>query len=100
MLMEGQSIVATAIEYGLSNEGLLANWIHSYKENGYVILEKKRGRQPMKKEVINKPLEEMTPEEQIEYWKSRAIYAEAEAEYLKKLHAVVQARKARQQKKK
>lgn len=52
------------------------------------------------KEVLNKPLEEMTPEEQIEYWKSRAIYAEAEAEYLKKLHAVVQARKAQQQKKK
>lgn len=42
VLMEGQSLVATAIEYGLSNEGLLANWIHSYKENGYVILEKKR----------------------------------------------------------
>jgi transposase len=53
-----------------------------------------------KKEELNKPLEEMTPEEQIEYWKNRAIYAEAEAEYLKKLHAVVQARKARQQKKK
>ncbi len=53
-----------------------------------------------KKEEMAKTLEEMTPEEQLEYWKKRAIYAEAEAEYLKKLHAVVQARKARQQKKK
>jgi transposase len=53
-----------------------------------------------KKEEVKKPLEEMTPEEQVEYWKKRAIYAEAEAEYLKKLQAVVQARKARQRKKK
>ena len=48
----------------------------------------------------DKPVAEMTPEEQIEYWKKRAIYAEAEAEYLKKLHAVVQTRKAQQRKKK
>ena len=102
VLLEGQSVFATAIEYGLPNDGLLQAWIRSYKENGYVILEKKKGRQPMKKkkEEIRKPLEEMTPEEQVEYWKNRAIYAEAEAEYLKKLHAVVQARKARQRKKK
>ena len=102
VLLEGQSVFAAAIEYGLPNDGLLQAWIRSYKENGYVILEKKKGRQPMKKkkEEIRKPLEEMTPEEQVEYWKNRAIYAEAEAEYLKKLHAVVQARKARQRKKK
>ena len=49
---------------------------------------------------FDKDVKEMTPEEQVEYWKERAIYAEAEAEYLKKLHAVVQARKARQRKKK
>ena len=102
VLLKEQSVFATAIEYGLPNDGLLQAWIRSYKENGYVILEKKKGRQPMKKkkEEIRKPLEEMTPEEQVEYWKNRAIYAEAEAEYLKKLHAVVQARKARQRKKK
>ena len=102
VLLENQSVIATAIEYGLPNDELLASWIRSYKENGYVILKKKKGRRSMnkKEEDINKPLEEMTPEEQAEYWKKRAIYAEAEAEYLKKLHAVVQARKARQQKKK
>lgn len=102
VLHENQSVKATAIEYGLSNDELLAKWIRSYKENGYVILEKKKGRPPMKKkkEDLKKPLEEMTPKEQAEYWKNRAIYAEAEAEYLKKLHAVVQARKARQRKKK
>ena len=101
VLENNKSIKATAIEYGLPHKGTLQAWIRSYKKNGYVILEKKKGRQPMKKkEEIRKPLEEMTPEEQVEYWKNRAIYAEAEAEYLKKLHAVVQARKARQRKKK
>lgn len=102
VLMENQAVMSTAIDYGLPNDGLLQAWIRSYKENGYVILEKKKGRPPMKKneEEHKKPVEEMTPEEQVEYWKKRAIYAEAEAEYLKKLHAVVQARKARQRKKK
>ena len=102
VLTENHTVHSTAIEYGLPNDGLLQAWIRSYKENGYVILEKKKGRPPMKKneEELKKPLEEMTPEEQVEYWKERAIYAEAEAEYLKKLQAVVQARKARQRKKK
>ena len=91
-----------SIEYKLPNSNLLKAWVKQYSKDGCVILEKKRGRPPMKKkkEEPNKPLEEMTPEEQIEYWKKRAIYAEAKAEYLKKLHAVVQARKAQQQKKK
>ena len=101
VLLEDQSIRNTGIEYGMSSDTPLRLWIRSYKENWYVILEKKKGRPPMKKkEEVKKPLEEMTPEEQVEYWKERAIYAEAEAEYLKKLHAVVQARKARQRKKK
>ena len=102
VLLDGSSIRSTAIAYGLPNAQMLSDWISSYKANGYVILEKKKGRPPMKdkKEDLKSPLEEMTQEEQIEYWKNRAVYAEAEAEFLKKLHAVVQARKARQQKKK
>ena len=53
-----------------------------------------------KKPKIEKPYEEMTDAEKIAYLEKRNLYLEAEAEYLKKLHAVVQARKARQQKKK
>ena len=91
-----------SIKYRLPNSNLIKAWVKQYTEEGCVILEKKKGRRPMKKkeEELKKPLEEMTPEEQVEYWKKRAIYAEAEAEYLKKLNAVVQARKARQRKKK
>ena len=101
-LADGVSYNDISIKYALPNSSILKQWVKTYKESGCVILDKKRGRASMKekKTEIDKPLEEMTAEEQIEYWKKRAIRAEAEAEYLKKLEAVVQAREARQQKKK
>ena len=101
-LAGGVSYDDISIKYALPNSSILKQWVKAYKESGCVILDKKRGRPSMKdkKTETDKPLEEMTAEEQIEYWKKRAIRAEAEAEYLKKLEAVVQARKARQQKKK
>ena len=101
-LAGGVSYNDVSIKYALPNSSILKQWVKTYKESGCVILDKKRGRPSMKdkKTGTDKPLEEMTVEEQIEYWKKRAIRAEAEAEYLKKLEAVVQARKAQQQKKK
>lgn len=102
VLQESQSVKSTAIEYGLPSDEMLARWIRSYRENGYVILEKKKGRQPMKekKPKEEKTYDDMTAAEKIEYLEKKNLYLEAENEYLKKLHAVVQARKARQQKKK
>ncbi|WP_239462951.1 transposase [Faecalicoccus pleomorphus] len=38
--MEHRSINETAIEYGLSNHGILYNGMKSYKENGYTVVEK------------------------------------------------------------
>mgnify|MGYP002730457200 CR=1 FL=1 len=96
-----QSIISTAIEYGLSSDGQLHTWIKSYKENGYVIVEKTRGRSPtMKLNQSKKEYKEMTMEEKNEYNEKRIQYLEAENEYLKKLRAVVQARKNQQPKKK
>lgn len=73
-----------------------------YKENGYVIVEKKKGRvSTMKKhEKQNKKYEDMTLEEKIKYLENKNLYLEAENEYLKKLRAVVQAKKNQQPKKK
>ena len=99
-LASGSSYNDISIKHALPNSSILKQWVKIYKESGYVIPDKKRGRPSMKDKKTDKPLDEMTAEEQIEYWKKRAIRAEAEAEYLKKLEAVVQARKARQQKKK
>lgn len=101
VLLDNQSVKSTAIEYGLSSDGMLFNWIKSYKENGYVIVEKTRGRSPAM--IVNqskKEYKEMTMEEKNEYNEKRIQYLEAENEYLKKLRAVVQARKNQQPKKK
>lgn len=101
VLVKNQPVWKTALEYGLPSDGILHSWINRYKADGYAIIEKKRGRSPtMNKEKLTKSLEEMTPEEKNKYYEERLLYLEAENEYLKKLHAVVQARKNRQQKKK
>ena len=44
VITDGKSIIDTAIEYGLASGGLLHSWINSYKDNGYVLVEKKKGR--------------------------------------------------------
>ncbi|BBK61199.1 transposase [Amedibacterium intestinale] len=102
VLIDGQSSTSTAIEFGLTSDGLLNNWINSYKENGYVIVEKKKGRpSTMNKEnQFNKKYEDMSPEEKIKYLENKNQYLEAENEYLKKLRAAVQKRKNQQSKKK
>jgi len=52
VLIDKQSILSTAIEHGLSSSGISDNWLKSYKENGYNIVEKSRGRpSSMKKEI-------------------------------------------------
>ena len=39
-----ESIKSIAIDLGLSKDQLLHSWIKSYKENGYTVVERKRGR--------------------------------------------------------
>ena len=74
------------------------NWIKKYKENGYNIVERKRGRPTMPK--ITKIKENETDKEKIKRLEEENLYLKAELEYSKKLRAVVQARKNQQQKKK
>lgn len=103
VLLEHKSIKSTSIQFGLSSAAILRRWIRSYKENGYVIIEKKRGRfttMNNKKIPVIKAYEDMTPEEKVRYLEEKNLYLEAENEYLKKLRAVVQARKERERKKK
>ncbi len=100
VLIDNHSIKSTALEYGLSSDGILHNWIRSYKENDYVIVEKTRGRRSTMKPKSNQEYKEMTLEEKVKYLENKNQYLEAENEYLKKLRAVVQARKNQQSKKK
>lgn len=98
VLIDGESIFSVAVDEGLSSAGLLQNWISKYKENGYNIVERKRGRSTMPK--VTKKKENETDKEKIKRLEEENLYLKAELEYSKKLRAVVQARKNQQQKKK
>ena len=75
---------------------MLANWIKNYKEMGYNIVERKRGRSltMSKKPKITDKKE--TIEEENERLKKENIYLKLKLEYSKKLRAVVQVRKNQQ----
>ncbi len=96
------SVNSIALASGLLSRGQLFNWIKSYKANGYVIVEGKRGRPPtMKKENKQaKSYDTMNPDEKLKFLEAKNLYLEAENAYLKKLRAVVQARKNQAAKKK
>ena len=98
VLIGGEPVWAVAIDEGMQNDGTLRNWIKKYKEMGYNIVERKRGRPTMPK-VTNKK-ENETDKEKIKRLEEENLYLKAELEYSKKLRAVVQARKNQQQKKK
>ena len=98
VLLNGESAWSVAIDIGLLNYGMLQNWIKKYKENGYNIVERKRGRTTMPK--VTKKKENETKDEKIKRLEEENLYLKAELEYSKKLKAVVQARKNQQQKKK
>ena len=98
VLINNESVWSVALDIGLLSKGMLINWIKKYKGNGYNIVERKRGRPTMPK--VTKKKENETQEEKIKRLEEENLYLKAELEYSKKLRAVVQARKNRQQKKK
>ena len=53
VLLGKESAFSVSIDLGLSNIGVLANWIKSYKENGYTVVERKRGRHGQKETKDN-----------------------------------------------
>ncbi len=100
VLIDNESACSVAIDEGLLSNGILFNWIKNYKNMGYNIVERKRGRSPtMSKKPKNSNKKE-TIEEENERLKKENLYLKAELEFSKKLRAVVQARKNQQQKKK
>ena len=49
ILVNGESITSVAIDEGLHSYGMLSEWVKKYKENGYNIVERKRGWSTMPK---------------------------------------------------
>lgn len=98
ILIDNESILSVSIDEGLTPKGMLNNWLKKYRENGYNIVERKRGRPTMPK--VTKKKENETDKDKIKRLEEENLYLKAELEYSKKLRAVVQARKNQQQKKK
>ena len=100
VLLNNEPVWTVAIDIGLCGDGMLHSWIKKYKENGYNIVERKRGRSPTIMKKTEKTSKNETDKEKIKRLEEENLYLKAELDYSKKLRAVVQARKNRQQKKK
>lgn len=98
VLLNNESACSVAIDEGLLSRGMLQKWIKDYKNMGYNIVERKRGRPIMPK--VTKKKENETDKEKIKRLEEENLYLKVELEYSKKLRAVVQARKNQQPKKK
>ena len=98
VLISGETAWSVALNTGLLSYGMLLNWIKNYKDMGYNIVERKKGRPTMPK--ITKKKTNETDKDKIKRLEEENLYLKAELEYSKKLRAVVQARKNQQQKKK
>ena len=100
ILVNNESITSVAIDVGLASSGLLHNWLSKFKENGYNVIEKKRGRKP---KSMTKPKKKndkaLSEKDKIKQLEDEILYLKAENEYLKKLRALVQERELKEKKK-
>lgn len=100
-VLEGESYHEVAYSLGMSTETQVLTWHRKYLELGWNGLKLDgRGR---KRKMGNKPIKpskSKTQAEEIVKLRKRLEYLEAENAYLKKLAALVQQRKAQEQKKK
>ena len=100
-VLHGESYCEVAHSLGMSTETQVLNWHRKYLELGWDGLKLDgRGR---KRKMGNKPIKpskSKSQTEEIVELRKRLEYLEAENAYLKKLAALVQQRKAQEQKKK
>ena len=103
VLIKQESVTSVVLDFGLSSDGILNNWIKKYKENCYNVIEKPKGRprtmtRKIKKNNNKSNNANLTLEEKIKELEMRNLRLEAENEYLKKLNALVQERELQEEK--
>lgn len=97
-VLDGESYHEVAHSLGMSNITQMITWHRKYLELGWDGLKLDgRGRE---RKMGNKPSKSKSQSEEIVELRKRLEYLEAENAYLKKLAALVQQRKAQEQKKK
>ena len=100
-VLDGESYHEVAHSLGMSNETQILTWHRKYLELGWDGLKLDgRGRKRKMGNKSNKPSKSKSQAEEIVELRKRLEYLEAENAYLKKLAALVQQRKAQEQKKK
>ena len=99
ILINHESINSVAIDIGLTSSGILDNWLSKFKENGYNVVEKKKGRKPKSMTKLKKNDKTLSEKEKIKQLEDEILYLKAENEYLKKLRALVQERELKEKKK-
>ncbi|WP_338940186.1 IS3 family transposase [Fusobacterium pseudoperiodonticum] len=99
ILISQESINSVALDIGLVSPGILHNWLSKFKENGYNIVEKKKGRKPKSMTKPKKNDKILSEKEKIKQLEDEILYLKAENEYLKKLRALVQERELNEKKK-
>ena len=99
ILINHESINSVAIDIGLASNGILHNWLSKFKENGYNVVEKKKGRKPKSMTKPKKSDKILLEKDKIKQLEDEIIYLKAENEYLKKLRALVQERELKEKKK-
>ena len=78
VLINNESVWSVAIDIGLPSNGMLVNWIKKYKEMGYNIVERKRGRPTMPKVTKKKENETDTDKEKIKRLEEENLYLKSE----------------------
>ncbi|WP_338937983.1 IS3 family transposase [Fusobacterium pseudoperiodonticum] len=99
ILISQESINSVALDIGLVSPGILHNWLSKFKENGYNVVEKKKGRKPKSMTKPKKNDKILSEKEKIKQLEDEILYLKAENEYLKKLRALVQERELKEKKK-
>ena len=99
ILINHESINFVALDIGLVSPGILHNWLSKFKENGYNVVEKKKGRKPKSMTKLKKNDKTLSEKEKIKQLEDEILYLKAENEYLKKLRALVQERELKEKKK-
>ena len=100
-VLDGESYHEVAHSLGISGETQVLTWHRKYLELGWDGLKLDgRGRKRKMGNKSNKPSKSKSQAEEIVELRKRLEYLEAENAYLKKLAALVQQRKAQEQKKK
>ena len=100
-VLDGESYHEVAHSLGMSNISQITTWHRKYLELGWEGLKLDgRGRKRKMESKSVKPSKSKSQTEEIVELRKRLEYLEAENAYLKKLAALVQQRKAQEQKKK